>query len=462
VNTSPPTTGKTNRLAATTDRLFRISERGSSIRTELLAGISMFLASAYTIVVIPGMLADAGVPRGAATTALIIVAVLGTFAMGLFANLPLVLAPGLGGVALVAYTLVQNESVPFGVAMGIVFWSGILFLLLTVFGIRSLVTRIMPTNVRLAIGSGIGLYIAFIGFRSTGLVVGDGDGLVLGDLASPAALLALAGIVLLVALQARKVPGAFVIVIVAITLVGIPLGVTELPGSYLAPPDSPGPVAFDIDLIGALAPHYFPYLFAFFAAEFFSTTGVVLAVTEKIGEATGRKDAGLKRPFLVDSAAIAGGSFMGAPSVTTYLESAARHRGRRPHRADLVDHRRPVRRGARLHPGGRHDPLGRDGARAGRDRPEHARGLPQGGHLRHHRGHPRRPAGLLHPAVGQLRHRHRHGAAQLRADQGRDREVQGHPPRHVGAHALPHLLLRGGRPLSEDGAGRRNARHTTA
>jgi adenine/guanine/hypoxanthine permease len=323
VNTSPPTTGKTNRLAATTDRLFRISERGSSIRTELLAGISMFLASAYTIVVIPGMLADAGVPRGAATTAVIIVAVLGTFAMGLFANLPLVLAPGLGGVALVAYTLVQGEAVPFGIAMGIVFWSGILFLLLTVFGIRSLVTRIMPTNVRLAIGSGIGLYIAFIGFRSTGLVVGDGDSLVLGDLGAPAALLALAGIVLLVALQARKVPGAFVIVIVAITLVGIPLGVTELPSSYLAPPDSPGPVAFDIDLIGALAPHYFPYLFAFFAAEFFSTTGVVLAVTEKIGDATGRRDADLKRPFLVDSAAIAGGSLMGAPSVTTYLESAA-------------------------------------------------------------------------------------------------------------------------------------------
>lgn len=323
MKTPQPTAGRTRRPPALAERLFRISERGSSIRTELLAGLSMFLASAYTIVVVPSMLADAGVPRGAATTALILVAIVATFAMGLFANLPLVLAPGLGGVALVAYTLVQGEGVPFGVAMGIVFWSGVIFLILTVLGIRNLVTRIMPTNVRLAIGSGIGLYIAFIGFRSTGLVVGDGDSLVLGDLAAPGALLALAGIVLLVALQARKVPGAFVIVILAITVVGIPLGVTELPGSYLAAPASPGPLVFDIDVVGALAPQYFPYLFAFFAAEFFSATGVVLTVTEKIREATGGKAVDLKRPFLVDSVAITGGSLIGAPSVTTYLESTA-------------------------------------------------------------------------------------------------------------------------------------------
>ncbi|MEV3931408.1 MULTISPECIES: NCS2 family permease [unclassified Streptomyces] len=306
------------------DRFFRLSERGTSVRTEMLAGVSMFLASAYVVVVVPGMLAGAGVPHAAATTGVIVTVVLATLFMGLYANLPFVLAPGLGGVALVAVTLIGQEKVPYPVAMGMVFWSGVAFLALTLLGIRQLVTRIIPDCVRLAIGPAIGLYIAMLGFRSAGLIGVGKKGLELGDLGSAAALLALAGLVLIAALSSRKVPGTLLIAIAVLTVAAIPLGVAEVPDSFFEAPGSMGPVAFDIDLWGALEPHYLPYLFALFAAEFFSTTGVVMAVGERIGLTDDQgqmKD--INKPFLVDSVSVIGGSAMGGPSVTTYLESAA-------------------------------------------------------------------------------------------------------------------------------------------
>ncbi|KAB1656964.1 MULTISPECIES: NCS2 family permease [unclassified Pseudoclavibacter] len=306
--------------------LFDIVGNGSTPVRELIAGLSMFLATAYTVVVIPGMLEDAGLPVAAITTCVITVIILGTAAMGVFGNLPMVLAPGLGGVSLVAYTLVLDGQIEYPVAMGMVFWSGVVFLLLTLFGIRSLVTRIIPASIRLAIGPAIGLFIAFVGFRSAGLVVPGKSSLKLGDLGSPAALLTLAAVVVLIALVARRVPGAFIIVIVAATLVGIPLGLTQLHGSAFSLPQFDGSLLFHIDLVTSLSPHYLPYLFAFFASEFFSTTGVIMTVTDHLGRAKHPGSPALvdpKRAFLVDSSTIIGGSLFGAPSVTTYAESTA-------------------------------------------------------------------------------------------------------------------------------------------
>ncbi|MEV0082247.1 NCS2 family permease [Saccharopolyspora sp. NPDC050642] len=306
------------------DGWFRLSERGSSVRTELLAGLSMFFASAYAVVVIPGMLAKAGVPHAAATTGTILTIVLATAAVGFFANMPFVLAPGLGGTALVAATLVQQQHVPYPVAMGMVFWSGVAILVLSLLGLRGLLAKVIPQNIRVAIGTAIGLFIVYIGFKLSGMLEPGKSGLEIGDLSSPEPLLALGGIVLVAALQARKVPGAFVIGIVVLTLIGIPLGVTELPDHWFQAPAGVGPVAFHIDLWSALRPEYLQYLFAFFASELFSATGVVLAVTERIGltEREGQKS-NINRTFLVDSVAITGGSMFGAPSVTTYAESAA-------------------------------------------------------------------------------------------------------------------------------------------
>ncbi|MDA3624913.1 NCS2 family permease [Saccharopolyspora sp. WRP15-2] len=304
------------------DRWFGLAERGSSVRTELLAGLSMFFASAYAVVVIPGMLAKAGVPHEAATTGTILTIVLATAAVGFFANMPFMLAPGLGGTALVAATLIQQQHVPYPVAMGMVFWSGIAILVLSVLGLRGLLAKVIPDNIRLAIGTAIGLFIVYVGFKLSGMLEPTAKGLDIGDLGSAEVLLALGGIVLVAALQARKVPGAFVIGIVALTIIGIPLGVTELPDHWFQAPAGLGPVAFDIDVWGALRPEYLQYLFAFFASELFSATGVVLAVTERIG-LTRNSDRNINRTFLVDSVAITGGSLVGAPSVTTYAESAA-------------------------------------------------------------------------------------------------------------------------------------------
>ncbi|WP_328315924.1 NCS2 family permease [Streptomyces sp. NBC_00388] len=308
------------------ERLFRIRERGSTPRTEAVAGLSMFVAAAYAVVVVPGQLAKAGLPLGPVTTAVIIAIVLATLAMGLFANLPFVLAPGLGGVALLAVTIVGQDGVPWDSALGMVFWSGVAFLVLTALGIRDLITRLMPLNLKYAISGGLGLFIALLGFRDSGLVIAKpaGNSLSLGDLSQPAALLALGGLVLLTALVTRKVPGAFLITIAVVTLAGIPCGVTELPGHFFGAPDSPGPVVFHIDILGALKPAYFPYIFAFFVSEFFSMTGTLIAVAGRAGLTD--KDGnvpGIRRPFYVDSAAVIGGAGLGAPSMTAYLESSA-------------------------------------------------------------------------------------------------------------------------------------------
>lgn len=320
-------TTPSNRPGSRADRIlgiFQLKERGSTVRTELLAGVSMFLASAYVVVVVPGMLADAGVPHAAATTGVIITVVLATLFMGLYANLPFVLAPGLGGVALVAVTLIQQDQVPYPVAMGMVFWSGVAFLVLTLLGVRQLVTRIIPDCVRLSIGSAIGLYIAMLGFRSAGLIEFGPKGMKLGDFGAAPGLLALCGLILVTALAARKIPGALLITIAVLTVAAIPFGVAELPDSPFQAPGSIAPIAFDIDVLGALKPEYLPYLFALFAAEFFSATGVVMAVGQRIGLANERGEIpGVKKPFLVDSIGIIGGSAIGGPSVTTYLESAA-------------------------------------------------------------------------------------------------------------------------------------------
>ncbi|MER7023817.1 MULTISPECIES: NCS2 family permease [Streptomyces] len=312
--------------ASRLERLFRVRERGSTPRTEALAGLSMFVAAAYAVVVVPSQLAKAGIPHGAATTAVLIAIVLATLAMGLVANLPFVVAPGLGGVALLAVTIVGQDKVPWDAALGMVLWSGVAFLLLTVLGIRDLVTRMMPRHLKYAISGGLGLYIALIGFRDSGLVKArpDSAALTVGDLASPTGLLALAGLVLLTALATRKVPGAFLITIAVITLAGIPLGVTHLPDRLLALPDSPGPAVFHIDVLGALKPEYFPYIFAFFVSEFFSMTGTLLAVAGRAGltDADGNLP-GVRKPFYVDSGAVIGGAALGAPSMTAYLESSA-------------------------------------------------------------------------------------------------------------------------------------------
>ncbi|WGD36971.1 NCS2 family permease [Lysinibacter sp. HNR] len=308
------------------ERVFQLRARGSDVRTELIGGVTMLLAGVYAVAVIPGFLVQAGLPAGPATTAVILVIAVATIAMGIYGNMPFVVAPGLGGAALVAITLTGDGGVPWPTALGMVFWSGIIFLLLTLFGIRELLTRIIPNDIKIAITAGIGMFIALLGFRNSGLVQAapNGQSLTVGALDSAGGLLALAGLVLITALTFRKIKGAFIITIAVITLAGIPLGVTQLPENWFSLPALSTEVSFQIDLWGSLQPQYLPFVLTLFFAEFFSMTGAFLAVAKLTGLTD--KDGNIvnaRRPFIADSSAVIGGAWMGVPSMNAYVETGA-------------------------------------------------------------------------------------------------------------------------------------------
>ncbi|HBU8906606.1 TPA: NCS2 family permease [Klebsiella pneumoniae] len=304
------------------ERRFALRSRGGTLRTECLAGITGFLAAAYLLVVIPGLLAIGGMDKGAATTGTILVFVVGSLLMAFYANLPFIVGPGIGGSVLVGVTLAGSEGIGWQTGLGIACWSGILFFLLTRFGLREVVTRSVPQSIKLGLTASIGLFVAVLGFRNAGLVLANAktNALMLGDFLAPGALVALCGLFLAIALQARKVPGAILWAILCATLVGIPFGVTKLPTHFIDAPHSLAPVLGQVDLLGALNIAFLPFLFVFFASEFFSTMGTTLAVG---GEAGLLDEEGnmpqINRPFMVDSIAAALGPWVGIPAAVMFL-----------------------------------------------------------------------------------------------------------------------------------------------
>lgn len=313
-------------LANLPERLFQLKERGTTPRTELLAGVTSFVAAAYLIVVIPNTLATALVDIVAVTTTTIVIFVLGTLAMALYARLPFIVGPGLGGAALVASTLYLTEGVRWQTGIGIAFWSGVLFVMLTLAGLREVVTRVVPAEIKVALSASLGLFIVTLGFRNAGLVVANpqANAYKLGNFFAPGAIVALVGLAVVVCLHIRRVPGAILWSMIVGTCIGIPLGVTKLPSHLFALPGSIGPVLLQLDFWGALRPEFAPYIFAFFAAEFFSTMGTTLALA---GEANLLDENGnmpaINGPFVVDSIAASIGPLGGVPSATALIESAA-------------------------------------------------------------------------------------------------------------------------------------------
>lgn len=264
--------------------------------------------------------------RGAATTAVMLVFVLFSVLMGFYANLPFVVGPGIGGSVIVGVTLAATEHVAWQTGIAIAFLSGVLFLLLTVLGARSVVARLIPTAIKLGLGASIGLFIAVLGVRNAGMVVANAktNAFALGDFSKPGTIVALVGLGAAILLQGRKVPGAILWSILLAALAGVPLGVTKVPESFISLLHSIAPVAFQLDLHSALTVAALPYLFAFFAAEFFSTLGTTLAVGGKAGLLDEHGNmANINRPFLVDSMAATGGALLGIPALTALVESAA-------------------------------------------------------------------------------------------------------------------------------------------
>ena len=318
--------GATNSL----ERWFHISERGSTPRREVLGGLATFLTMSYIVFVNPAILSAAGLPFTAVAIATALAAAIFTAAMGLFANFPLALAPGLGLNAVVAFDIIIGRGVSWQVGMACVVIEGLIALVLVLVGLREAVVNAVPMSLKLAIGVGIGLFITLIGLREGGIVVNNpATGIGLGDLADEVPLTAFAGIIVAIVLVARSFRGALLVGIAASTIVGLLLGVLDTPDSIFDVPGSNdfstiGDALDPSNLRDALTLALIPIIFALFMSDFFDTIGTAVAVgrTGDLLDDQGRIP-NVRNVLLVDSAAAAGGGVMGTSSVTSYIESGA-------------------------------------------------------------------------------------------------------------------------------------------
>jgi AGZA family xanthine/uracil permease-like MFS transporter len=306
------------------ERFFRLSANGTNVRTEVIAGVTTFLTMAYIMFVNPAILSETGMDRGAVFVATCLASAIGTMIMGLYANYPLALAPGMGLNAYFTYGVVKGMHYSWQVALGAVFISGVLFLLLSVTRVREWIVDAIPQSQKLAISAGIGLFLAVIALKSAGVVVASPETLVtLGNLKAPSTLLAIAGFLLMVALDARRVTGAIIIAILAVTTTGVLLGISPFAG-ILAMPPSLAPTFLQLDIAGALDAGLAAIIFAFFFVDLFDNTGTLVAVAHRAGliDRNGRIPR-LNRVFIADSTATLAGSLLGTSTVTSYIESAA-------------------------------------------------------------------------------------------------------------------------------------------
>jgi AGZA family xanthine/uracil permease-like MFS transporter len=306
------------------ERLFKLQDHGTSVRTELLAGLTTFLTMAYIVFVNPEILAAAGMPREAVFVATCLAAALGSAIMGLYANYPIAMAPGMGLNAYFAFVVVGTLGYPWQAALGAVFLSGCLFVLVSVLRVREWIVNAIPRSLKLAISAGIGLFLALIGLKNAGLVVDDPATLVtLGPLHAPAPLYALAGLLLIVALQVRKVTGGVVIGILVVTVLAIAFGHAQFAGVF-APPPSLAPTFLQLDIGAALDAGLLAVVLTFFLVELFDATGTLIGVSHRAGllDEDGRLPR-LNRALLADSTAIVAGAALGTSSTTAYIESAA-------------------------------------------------------------------------------------------------------------------------------------------
>jgi AGZA family xanthine/uracil permease-like MFS transporter len=306
------------------EKYFEFEHLGTNWRTEILAGVTTFLTMAYIVLVNPAILADAGVPLPAVTAATCLSAAFGSILMGIIARYPIALAPGMGLNAYFTYTVCIKMHVPWQTALGAVFLSGVIFLALTAAGIRQMILRAIPHQLYAAVASGIGLFIAFIGFQHAGLVVRDPNTLVgLGNIRNPTAYLSLAGLVLMVALEIRKVKGSILIGVLSITGIAWALHMvhwTPSTGGFGALTET----AFKLNIAGALSKGLLEIIFVFFFVDLFDNLGTLVAVTKRAGLiAADHTIPRLNRILFADATATVFGSLTGTSTVTSYVESTA-------------------------------------------------------------------------------------------------------------------------------------------
>jgi AGZA family xanthine/uracil permease-like MFS transporter len=303
---------------------FQLRAHGSNLRTECLAGLSTFLAMAYILFVNPDILAAAGMPRDAVFVATCLAAAFGSMLMGLYANYPIAMAPGMGLNAYFAFTVVGTLGYSWQAALGAVFISGLLIVAVSLFRVREWIINAIPRSQKLAISAGIGLFLAIIGLKNAGLIAASPATFVtLGNLHAPTTLLAIAGLLLIIGLEARRVTGGIVIGVLVVTVLAVALGLSPFNGVFAMPP-SLAPTFLELDIAGAFNAGLIAVVLTFFLVELFDATGTLIGVSHRAGllDADGKLPR-LKRALLADSTAIAAGSLLGTSSTTAYIESAA-------------------------------------------------------------------------------------------------------------------------------------------
>jgi AGZA family xanthine/uracil permease-like MFS transporter len=308
------------------ERFFKLSENKTDIRTEMMAGLTTFLTMVYIIFVNPSILGDAGMPKESVFVATCLVAAGGTAIMGLYANYPIAMAPGMGLNAYFAYAVVLGMGIPWQAALGAVFISGCLFILATMVGLRAMIVDGIPRSMRVAITVGLGMFLALIALKNAGIVVANEATLVkAGDLHQPGAIMAVAGFFAIVALDRLRVRGAILIGIVLVTVLSFFFGGNTYQGLFSLPP-SIEPTLFQLDIPGALAAGILNVVLVFFLVELFDATGTLMGVARRAGLLSEDKMARgdqMSKALLADSGAIVAGSVLGTSSTTAYLESAS-------------------------------------------------------------------------------------------------------------------------------------------
>lgn len=308
------------------ERIFNVRERGSSVRVELVAGLTTFLTMAYIIFVNPDILSSTGMDRDAVFVATCLAAAIGSAVMGLWANWPIGMAPGMGLNAFFAFTVVGTLGYTWQQALGAVFISGIIFLLLSLSGIRRWLISGIPQSMRSAIAAGIGMFLALIALKNSGIVVANPATFIsLGDLTASGPLLTIAGFFIIAALDALRVPGAILVGILVVTLASILVGASSFAGIVSAPP-SVAPTFMQLDVAGALGTGIVHVVLVMVLVEVFDATGTLIGVAKRAGlliQGPTHHNTGLSRALMADSTAIVAGSMLGTSSTTAYVESAA-------------------------------------------------------------------------------------------------------------------------------------------
>lgn len=308
------------------EKIFKLTEHGTNVKTEIIAGLTTFMTMAYIVIVNPAILEAAGIPRGPSMVATILSAFFGTLLMGIYAKRPFAIAPYMGENAFVAYTVVKILGYPWQTALGAIFIGGVLFTIITILRLRSWLANAIPVGLKYSFAAGIGLFLAFIGLNDGGIVrIGvPGAPVKIGDIGSPAVLLAIFGILIIGVLIVRKIKGAILIGILGTTFLAFIFGIAKAPSQWVSLPPSLSPIFLKLDIVGALSWGFFAVILTVFVMDFVDTMGTLIGVSARAGflDENGNLPE-IEKPMLADALATVFGALIGTTTTGTYIESAA-------------------------------------------------------------------------------------------------------------------------------------------